>query len=442
MITDRQGNAVTGASHDAVAFYDQALSAFNCYRGDPIALVDQAIEAAPDFAMAYLMKAYFFGLATEPEALAEVPALLAKAKALPLNAREASHLAALEKLAANAWSASANALDLHNLTYPRDLLAIQAGHLMDFFRADARNLRDRINRVLPQWTAAIPGYSFLLGFQSFGLEEAGDYTKAEEAGRAALTLEPEDCWAHHAVAHVMEMQGRFEDGIGWMIAREGHWAQEDNFFQVHNWWHRCLYHFELGEIDTILSLYDGPIREGRSGVAVDLVDASALLWRLSLAGHDVGDRWQELSETWDAVADGKLYSFNDLHGVMAYLGAGREAEVERILASYRAQAADDGEMPRWIRAYGLPLVEGFAAFWRGEHEAAIERLYASRHIASGFGGSHAQRDVIDWTLTESALRAGKTDLAEGLAQERLALKPNSPINLGFLERARAAALPS
>ena len=100
----------------------------------------------------------------------------------------------------------------------------------------------------------------------------------------------------------------------------------------HNWWHRALYHLDLGQTDEVLALYDGPIRGERSEVALDLVDASALLWRLHLSGTDVGNRWHELSMAWDQHADGKLYAFNDWHASMAYLGAGREAEVERILA--------------------------------------------------------------------------------------------------------------
>src|ERR1700683_566853 len=126
---------------------------------------------------------------------------------------------------------------------------------------------------------------------AFGLEECGDYAYAEATGRHALSLEPLDCWAHHAVAHVMEMQGRAEDGIGWMVAREQTWAGADNFFKIHNWWHRALYHLELQQTDVALALYDGPMRGTQSQVAVDLVDASALLWRLSLCGCDVGDRW-------------------------------------------------------------------------------------------------------------------------------------------------------
>jgi hypothetical protein len=81
-------------------------------------------------------------------------------------------------------------------------------------------------------------------------------------------------------------------------------------------------------------------------------------------------------------------------------------------------------------------VQGFRAFRRGDYAGATERLLPARAIANRFGGSHAQRDVIDWTLTEAALRAGLDDLAEALAHERLALKPRSPINLGFASRAR------
>lgn len=438
MLADRQGNALSGATPEAVALFDQAVEAFNIYRGDPVALVDGAIEAAPEFAMAHILKAYLFGLTTEPEATTGAKDIVAAAKRVPLNEREESHLAALDQLLQGNWTKGSLALDTHCMRFPRDLVALQCGHLSDFFRANARNIRDRIGRALPKWSPEVPGYSFLLGMHAFGLEETGDYARAEEAGRQAVELEPLDCWAQHAVAHVMEMQGRAEDGVGWMTTREPHWSGDDNFFKVHNWWHLALYHLELGQVDQVLSLYDGPIRQDRSAVAVDQIDASALLWRLSLAGHDVGDRWQELSQSWDQNADGKLYPFNDWHAVMAYLGAGRDAEVERILTALRNSDPESAETAAWSRNIGLPLVEGFAAFWRGQYETAAERLHPARFIANRFGGSHAQRDIIDWTLTEAALRGGLKDVAEALAHERLALKPHSPINRSFLARATGA----
>ncbi len=440
MITDSLSNALSGATTDAAAMYSDAVHCFNIYRGDPVALLDGAVAAAPEFAMAHILKAHLFSMATEPEANTVARAAVAQAKALRLSDREASHVAALDLVLAGQWNAAAEALDHHNADYPHDIVAVQVGHLIDFFRGNARNLRDRISRVLPKWSAQMPGYSILLGMHSFGLEETGDYARAEEAGRQALDLQPLDAWAHHAVAHVMEMQGRAEDGIGWMIAREPHWSGDDNFFKVHNWWHRALCHLDLGQVDEVFALYDGPIRQDRSFVALDMVDASALLWRLHLSGQDVGARWTELATAWDSHADGRTYPFNDWHAVMAYLGAGRDGEVDRIADAYRtaASASDTGA---WGSRIAVPLIEGFTAFWRADYRTAAERLHHTRFIASSFGGSHAQRDIIDWTLTEAAIRGNMTGLAEALANERLALKPHSPVNRTFLARAGATASP-
>jgi tetratricopeptide (TPR) repeat protein len=436
MISDRQSNRVSGATPEAVALFDQALAEFNIYRGDPVATIDRALAAAPGFVMAHALKAYLLALATEPRATAQATEIVAGARALPMDDRERSHLRILEELLRGNWTAAAVAADFHNVQYPRDMLALQAGHLMDFYRAGARDLRDRLARALPRWSPSTPGHSIVLGMYAFGLEETGDYARAEAVGRAALDSEPYDCWAHHAVAHVMEMQGRAQDGIGWSTAREPYWAGDDNFFKVHNWWHRALCHLDLGQTEAVLRLYDGPIRGSRSVVALDLVDASALLWRLTLTGQDVGPRWAELARCWDQHADGRLYPFNDWHAVMANLGAGREGEVDRVIAALERSAAGDTDTGAWARTIGLPLVRGFRAFWRGDYWECAEGLHAARSIVNQFGGSHAQRDVIDWTLTEAAVRGGLTGLAEALAHERLALKPHSVLNRDFLRRAR------
>jgi len=438
MFTDRQGNALSGATGAAVTAYDEAVEAFNIYRGDPVALVDGAIASAPEFAMAHILKAYLYAVATEPDAAAEAGAIVAHAKTLSMNDRERSHIAALDHVLANDWTDAALALDDHNMRYPHDLVGLQVGHLTDFFRGNARNLRDRIARALPNWSKDRAGHSIVLGWYAFGLEETADYARAEAVGREALERQPLDCWAHHAVAHVMEMQGRAADGIDWMNTREPDWSGEDNFFQVHNWWHKALFHLDLGENDAALALYDDKVRDGERTVAFDLVDASALLWRLHLVGIDVGDRWGEVAACWDPHADGVLYPFNDWHAAMAYLGAGREADVERLIAHYRQDTSDANETARWARQTGLPLIEGFMDFWRGDHAAAVERLHRARYIANSFGGSHAQRDIIDWTLTEAAIRGGMGNVAEGLAHERLALKPHSLVNGRFLRRANPA----
>jgi len=437
MITDLNGNALTGATSNAARHYEAAVEAFNIYRGDPMAEIAEATRIAPGFAMAHILKAYLLGLATEPAATAEARNVLATIEGLALDDRECSHAAAIQHLLAGDWTAAAVHLDRHNMRHPRDLVAIQAGHLMDFYRANARNLRDRIARVLPQWSPAMSGYPVLLGMYAFGLEETGEYARAEATGRRALELQPLDCWAHHAVAHVMEMQGRAEDGIAWMKTREPHWSGDANFFKVHNWWHLALYHLDSGDGRRSLALYDEKVRKTESAVVLDLIDASALLWRLHLTGLDVGQRWDELARTWDQHADGRSYPFNDWHAVMAYLGAGRQADVQRIVGAMRDASPRFSEVASWSAGFGLPLVEGFTAFWQGDHRTAVDRLHGARFIANAFGGSHAQRDIIDWTLTEAATRGGLRDVAQALAAERIAVKPHSPVNRSFVLRSRS-----
>lgn len=432
MLQDRQSNPLSGANPAARDLFDAGCEAFVTYSGDPVSLFDAAIAEAPGCAMAHLAKAWCFALATEPEAAAAASAMLDEISGIALDDRAGGHLGALRAALAGEWTQAARLLERHSLRFPRDLTALQAGHLLDFLRADARSLRDRIARALPHWQQ-VPGQSFLLGMHAFGLEETGAHAAAEEAGRAAVEADPRDCWAHHAVAHVMEMQGRPAEGLAWIAGREAHWADEANFLKVHNWWHRALCHIELDDPAAALALFDGPVGGGTT--AQDLVDAAALLWRLDLIGVDVGDRWATVSNAWEIHADGRLYPFNDFHAAMAHLGAGRQDAVEALLA--RMADAGGSETAVWIARSGRPLIEGFAAFRAGRYRDATDRLWSARHIVNAFGGSHAQRDVIDWTLTEAAIRAGITDMAGALAAERLSLRPHSPVNRTFLRRAKA-----
>lgn len=434
MTTDQQGNRLTGATPEAAILFDRAVAMFNIYQGDPFSCLDEAIQASPEFVMAHVLKAELLALATEPAANNMALAIVEKLKTMPLSEREASHVMALKHLLAGHWVDAAVAMDRHNMEYPQDIVAIQFGHLLDFYRANRRNLRDRLARILPRWTDDLPGYPVLLGMYAFGLEECGDYAKAEATGRRALKLQPLDCWAHHAVAHVMEMQGRAEEGIDWMLSREPHWSGEGNFFKVHNWWHRALFHLELDQMDQALALYDDAVRRNNSTIALELIDASALLWRLGLAGVDVGDRWQEVADTWEQHADGSTYPFNDWHAAMAYLGAGRHQDVENLLARLRTTSQGRNDIANWNRHHALPLVEGFAAFWREDYATAVDRLHGARYIVNSFGGSNAQHDIIDLTLTEAALRGNFTGLAQALSHERFALKPLSGINRKFSSR--------
>jgi len=435
MIEDRQGNPLYGANPEAAELFNLSCARFARFRGDPVQPLDDAVALAPDFDMARLAKAWIYVTSTEPGATAAARRVLRdmERRGPARDAREGAHRRALSAASIGNWTEAARLLDFWSAAHPRDHLALLIGHQIDFLTANARNLRDRIARALPAWDK-VADRSFLLGMLAFGLEEAGDYVRAEAAGREALEAEPEDAWAHHAVAHVMEMQGRSEEGRDFIRRRRDHWAQDDSFLKVHNWWHLALCHLELGEFNAALQLYDDEIRADESTIAMNLSDAAALLWRLHVIGVDVGERWDELADAWTQHADGRCYPFNDMHAAMAFIGAGRRNDALDLLLA--ADGADGNEMRSWMTRIGRPVIEGLVAFDRGQYTEAAELLFPARQIYGAFGDSHAQRDVIDWTLTEAAIRGRMHGLAESLAAERLSLRPGSGINQAFAARAR------
>jgi hypothetical protein len=279
----------------------------------------------------------------------------------------------------------------------------------------------------------MPGYHAMLGMQAFGLEEMGDYARAEKLGRTAVEIEPRDGWAQHAVAHVMEMQSRQRDGILWMRANPEAWTRE-SFLQVHNWWHLALFHYDLGETDQVLALYDGPIYGKPSTLALNMVDASAMLWRLHLGGVDVGARWTALAANWGKVGAGN-YAFNDVHAMMAFVGAGLDAPARALLeAQHEAMRAGD-DNAAFTRQVGHPLLLAVKAFGDANYTETVRLIRPIRAIAHRFGGSHAQRDVIDLTLIEAALRSGDGALAKALAAERALARPDGPLSALLSRRA-------
>src|SRR5688572_4830898 len=167
------GYETSGASAASLALLEQACHELRCYIGDPVATVDSALAASPGLVMGHVLKAYLHLLGTEPGAMPVARAAHEAAAALPANDRERRHIQAIGHVIEGRWRAAAIALEDLSVEYPRDALALQAGHMIDFFLGDSRMLRDRIARALPAWGKSVPGYHAVLGMLAFGLEETG-----------------------------------------------------------------------------------------------------------------------------------------------------------------------------------------------------------------------------------------------------------------------------
>jgi hypothetical protein len=422
---DAVGYTLSGANSRGLEALEQAMHELRCYIGDPVATVQRALEASPTLVMGHVLKGYLHLMGTEPGGLPVAAAALADARALPATDRERRHIQAISELVQDHWRAAGAVLEDLSIEHPRDALALQAGHQIDFFTGDSRMLRDRIARALPAWSRSMPGYHALLGMHAFGLEETGEYARAEAQGRASVELEPRDGWGQHAVAHVMEMQGRRRDGIAWMRANPEAWSSE-SFLAVHNWWHVALFHLGLGEVEEVLALFDRQIYATGSTIVLEMIDASAMLWRLHLRGIDVGNRWEAVADGWAPIASAGNYAFNDMHAMMAFIGAERSRDAQAVLDAQRVAMEQPGDNAMFTREVGHPATLAIKAFGDGNYAETVRLLRPIRSHAHRFGGSHAQRDVLDLTLIEAAKRAGHKSLAAALETERASIR-RSPL---------------
>ncbi|MEO1017280.1 MAG: tetratricopeptide repeat protein [Pseudomonadota bacterium] len=437
LATDCRGVPISYNDAEAIQGLERAHEMTLAFDGDAIAAIDRVLAEHPRFAMGHILRAAWLTQAMETRIYEELCKSLRAAEALydQANERERGHIEALRAWIHGDFSGAVQAWENVLVRHPLDLLALQLVHLTDVLLGDVVGQRDCVARVFALWDESIPGYEFVLGFYSFGLEENRDFMHAEELGRQALAMRPQNPYAVHAVGHVMEMKGRATGGIAFMNHHAPRWAKTN--FANHLWWHLSLFHLDLSDYDSVLAIYDNNLRgSDQTGDKYEELDSAALLWRLKLLDIDVGPRWSDLAEKWVPSAKDTLYAFNDVHAMMSFVAANRrDAATELLNANRRyVEHATDANCAM-SREMGLPFCLALQDFAEGRYGDCVDRLLPARYRTHRLGGSAAQRDVIGWTLLEAALRARRFQLALALANERCALKPSSPQNWRYVARA-------
>ena len=225
-----------------------------------------------------------------------------------------------------------------------------------------------------------------------------------------------------------------DTGIRFLRGREADWGH-DNLFTVHNWWHLGLFLLEAERAHDALRIDDDHVHNsGSAGVPLEMLDASALLWRMHLDEIDVGGRFAPLADAWTSrTSEPPWYVFNDLHAVMSLAGGGRlddaHAVIER-LGRYVETAPDPAASNTVMTAtIGLPACRATVAFAEGRYQDVVTELLPIRTTLARAGGSHAQRDVLQRTILTAAIRSGQLDLARALIRERLAVRESSVYSL-------------
>lgn len=435
--TDCRSVPVSYAVPAAIQALETAHEYALIFEGDPVEMINETLQEHPDFIMAHCFKAAMLSQAMETRIYDDFSASVTIAESLwdKANERERFHINAVKAWREGDFFGAVQHWEKALTQYPFDLLALQMVHLTDVLLGDVAGQRDCVARVFILWDESMPGYEFVLGFFSFGLEENRDFSRAEELGRQSLAIRINNPYAVHAVAHVMEMKGRQSGGISFMEYHRKNWSKTN--FANHLWWHLSLFHLDNGNISRVLDIYDAQLRSSeQSSDKYSELDAAALLWRLKLLDIDDGGRWADLADKWEASAADTLYAFNDVHAMMAFVADNRRDAAETLInanARYVEHASDANVA--MSRDMGLPFCLALQDFANGKYADCVKRLMPLRYKTYRLGGSFAQRDIIGWTLLEASLRARNFHLGLSLANERCSLKPTSGQNWRYIARA-------
>ena len=448
MHLDSRGLPLSTASANAAAAYDYLVTGYLTQRADTPARLTALLEADPDFALAHCMQGYFAMMAYKQAVVpvAVQAARTAESLAAGATRREQAHIAALSAWVGGELDRTIGVWESILRTDPLDVVAFRLAHFANFWLGRPQDMVSSVERVIPAWSEDVPGYATILACHSFAHEEAGNYLAAEPSGRRAIELDPCDLWAAHAVAHVMEMQGRRSEGIEWLTTLAPNWEGSHNL-QHHLWWHLALFKLEYGDYADVLELYDtrfrdlaGPLTVAAPDVYIDVQNAASMLFRLERLGIDVGNRWVELADKAETRIGDCVSAFTLPHWLMALTATGRFAAAQRMVEGMRTFARGHGTVPRIVRDYALPIAEAQLAYANGRYAEAVALMRPAIGGMYRLGGSHAQQDVLEQLFVDAALKAGSTSDVR-LALERISgLRAIPPERFaGWREAAHRAA---
>lgn len=423
---DERGLELTTSSSETAEALSRAAVSFVTQKQDTMVHVNAALEADADSVLAHATKGLLIVGNRQPRRYPEARAELEAAEAAGgrANEREQGYVAALSAALGGRTLETVSHYETILQANPCDLMVHRMAALELFWIGEIGWMRDIAERAAPAWSGDTPGVSGFLSMRAFGCEENRLYADAERYGRDAIEHDSTNGWGAHAVVHVMEMQGRHDEGIAWLDGLKDQWSDINNFVH-HLWWHRTLFHIQRGEFDVVLDIYDRHIRNPDSPLVKampdhfgDFQNCVDVLKHMELYEVDVGDRWEPIADLAEDRIGNHAAPLSSAHAATPLAAAGRDSAIDSYLAAMREFAAtDETNNSARVRAAVLPAAEGAIAHQRGDHERVLAILLPARRSLWQMGGSHAQRDLFSQILADSARRLGRQDVIDLLLEE-------------------------
>ena len=388
---DRFDLHISGATTEGAAGFDHYVTEFLSYGSGLRNLFDVA-DSLPDCALINAHAATLHLAFEGAEGWDAAAPYLDRMRAARngITEREALYCEHIEAWVQRDFHSALDALDRLTVRWPADLCALKWGQYHAFNLGN----QEALLRFGQRATIVHENSPYVHGLIAFALEQNHHLEEAEEQGRHAVEIAIDDAWAHHAIAHVLETQGRIRDGIRWLDHCSHTWEGKGVFIRDHNWWHNALFHIEDGEHQRALEIYDEHLWGNWPEFPQEQIGAVSTLWRLEMLGVDVGDRWTPVVEQARARSGEHILPFHDLHYAFALGRCGTDQCTERFLNSLSQHCErQSGKAHQVWDATCQPLAKALIAFSRSDYETTIEEMRPALATLQSIGGSHAQRQI-------------------------------------------------
>jgi len=402
---DPYGYALT-TGPDAAAAYSRGLLDVLRLREGALPAMASAVALDPTFAVAHAGLAL---LGHEMCARVDVNARISDARlhARRGTERERSHVHAI----AAHLRGDSLPLVAHLEEYPRDALLLSVAVPTIAF-AGVTEVPEHAWHLVEQAAPAYGNDWWYAGLLAFIRQEQLRFDEAMDLACTSLAEEPSAGHSAHARAHAHYETGDHHHGLAWM----DEWVRGDGAATdglTHFAWHAALHELSLGDLDAVRRRYEEQLRPEQGTGCRTLVDTGSLLfrWALTPGAADVPPMSDVVRVTDTQSLERPGTPFLAMHAAVSLLAVGDVAALGRLAARAGAHKHPTH------REVVAPLALALAAMGCGRYSEAADSL---REVdARRFGGSDAQREVLEEARIAALVRAGRLDEARLVLDRRI-----------------------
>ena len=414
MLTDFYGNHLTTSTGLARDNYDIGLRAFLSANYGAQEAFSQAVEADPNFSLAYLGLARSFMSSGEID---EAKRALAKAKNVlsVTTDREKSHFSCCELILSGQSQKARAAVYKHVSEWPRDAMIAQMNTsvfgLIGFSGKVGReaDLLEYTGKLLPHYGDDW----WMMSMHAISLCETGQSLDSMKLMEKALNQNPRNANAAHFFAHILYEENEVSAGREYLNAWMPNYDRR-SLLHGHLSWHQALWALQDGDESVMWNIVDDAVSQvNTSSLPINaLTDTASIYYRAELAGYKVSsERWRKLSEYAADKFPIMGQSFADVHAALAHAMAGNEEYLSKLIEGNSGFAGD----------IVSPVAKAWKAMSENKWDTAREELKTASSDFERFGGSRAQRDLLEFTYVNVLMRSGKKEVARKTLLER---RPN------------------